>query len=189
VVLATTPKSVAALVEGPHGDAINSQVEQAEPVQAACLDLALESLPDARARFALGIDRPLYFSVHSAVARVAPSGGASVHLMRYTAPGTSAEGAERELEQLADLVQPGWRDIVHARRFLPVLTVQGDFPRAANGGKSARAGVEVDGVEGLYLAGDWVGAIGLLADCASASGEHAAAVCSSYLARIRKQAA
>jgi phytoene dehydrogenase-like protein len=57
-----------------------------EPVRAACLDLGLRSLPDPRALFALGIDRPLYLSVHSAVARLAPGGGALVHLAKYLPP-------------------------------------------------------------------------------------------------------
>jgi phytoene dehydrogenase-like protein len=197
VVLASPPKSAAALVDGPDGEALRATVERVEPVRAACLDLALDSLPDPRARFALGIDRALYFSVHSAVARVAPSGGATIHVMRYVAPDTAGaaeetratDDVERELERLADLIQPGWRDVVHARRFLPALTVQGDFPRARIGGKGGRASIDAAGVEGLYLAGDWVGPVGLLADCASASGERAAAVCSAYLERVRKQAA
>ena len=41
-----------------------------------CLDVALSSLPDKDALFALGVDRPLYFSVHSAYAKLAPNGGA-----------------------------------------------------------------------------------------------------------------
>src|SRR5262245_21796372 len=66
VVIAASPAVVRELVGVPgRGDEL-------VPVRAACLDLALSRLPEPRARFALGIDRPLYFSVHSAVAKLAP---------------------------------------------------------------------------------------------------------------------
>ena len=44
---------------------------------------ALARLPQPRATFALGIDRPLYLSVHSAVAALAPAGGAMIHVAKY----------------------------------------------------------------------------------------------------------
>ena len=48
-----------------------------------CLDVALSSLPDKDVLFALGVDRPLYFSVHSAHAKLAPEGGALIHVSKY----------------------------------------------------------------------------------------------------------
>jgi hypothetical protein len=45
---------------------------------------------------------------------------------------------------------------------------------AAGGGLAGRPAVEVPEVPGLYLAGDWVGAEGLLADASLASARRAA---------------
>src|SRR5258707_1112299 len=69
--------------------------------------------------FALGIDRPLYYSVPSAYAQLTPSGGALIHVAKYG--GDSS--AEPELEGLLDEMQPGWRDVVVHRRFLPAMVV------------------------------------------------------------------
>jgi hypothetical protein len=46
-----------------------------EEVRAACLDVALGAVPCPRNRFVMGLDAPLYYSLHSAVARLAPEGG------------------------------------------------------------------------------------------------------------------
>src|SRR5262249_61488157 len=42
------------------------------PVRHATLDIGLRSLPNSRRLVAFGVDKPLYFSVHSAVAQLAP---------------------------------------------------------------------------------------------------------------------
>ena len=55
---------------------------------------ALSSLPDKDTLFALGIDRPLYFSVHSTHAKLAPEGGALIHVAKYL--GISIEPKPRE---------------------------------------------------------------------------------------------
>ena len=55
----------------------------ARPVTAACLDVALRSLPNPKRTFALGIDVPIYFSVHSQWAQLAPKGGALIHTIKY----------------------------------------------------------------------------------------------------------
>jgi phytoene dehydrogenase-like protein len=148
-------------------------------VRAACLDLALASLPDPRATFALGMDRPLYLSVHSAAARLAPEGGALVHAARYLDP-SEPEDAERdrgEIERVLDLVQPGWREQVVHKRFLPHLVVTHGLVTAARGATAGRPGPEVPGTRGLYVAGDWVGPEGQLADASLASARRAAESC------------
>src|SRR3546814_19437837 len=61
-------------------------------IRLVCLDVALSSLPDKDTLFALGIDRPLYFSVHSTHAKLAPEGGALIHVAKYL--GTSIERSE-----------------------------------------------------------------------------------------------
>jgi phytoene dehydrogenase-like protein len=168
VVLAVDPGIAAGLVPE-----LAAPVEALVPVRAACLDLALSSLPRPRVRFALGIDRPLYYSLHSAYARLAPEDGAVIHMARYLAPGERA-GAEvrAELEAELDRLQPGWREHVVESRFAPALTVTHALPRAASGGLAGRPPVAA--APGLYLVGDWVGTEGMLADAALASARTAA---------------
>lgn len=138
------------------------------PLRAATLDLVLSSLPQPNRGFALGVDRPLYFSVHSRSANVAPEGSAVINVARY---GPDLEdGDEQELEDLVDRMQPGWRDRVVWRRFLPRITVTHAMVEAGR----ARPGPVVPSVRGLYVAGDWVGEEGMLADAAVASGKKAA---------------
>jgi phytoene dehydrogenase-like protein len=147
----------------------------ATPVRAACLDVALERLPWPRATFALGIDEPLYCSVHSAVARLAPEGGALIHVARYLGDDTPDPTAnEAQLEGLLDRLQPGWRDVVVTRRFLPHMVAASALATAPGGGVAARPGAEVPEAPGLFLAGDWVGPEGWLADASLASARAAA---------------
>ncbi len=175
VILAIGPEEAAAVLDGAAAATLRGWAEQAVPVHAACLDLALSHLPRPRALFALGVDRPLYLSVHSAVARLAPAGGATVHVAKYlSGDGRDARGDERELEGLLDLIQPGWRACVVDRRFLPNMLVMHALPSASAGGMPGRADVAVPGAPGVYLAGDWIGPEGLLADACFASAKRAA---------------
>jgi phytoene dehydrogenase-like protein len=133
------------------------------PVIISSLDLALSKLPQPKKTFAVGIDRPLYYSVHSQWAQLAPRGGALIHAARY------GGGSAEELEALVDELQPGWRDVLVHRRFLPSMTVshalaERGVPRAA----------VTTPVRGLYLAGDWVGEEGILSDASLASARAAA---------------
>jgi len=172
VVLAAPPEEAARLA-GERAPALRAAAGRLVPARAATLDLGLRRLPRPDT-FALGIDRPLYFSVHSATARLAPGGGALVHLMRYLGSDRPApDEAERELEASMDAVQPGWRAEVQVKRFVPELVVAHDLPRADRGGVEGRTPVAVPEVPGLFLAGDWVGAEGLLADASLASGRAA----------------
>lgn len=174
VVLAVRPAVAAALA--PASEALSAWSQQAIPVRAACLDLGLERLPDPKRPFVLGLDEPLYLSVHTRSARLAPEGGATIHVARYlgSEPPADAAATERELEELMDLAQPGWRDALRERRYLPNMVVSNWLPAAASGGNAGRPGPEVPDVHGLYVAGDWVGPTGMLADTALASGKAAA---------------
>ena len=178
-VIAASPSVAAALVEaaGQTPPASLAQwADEAVPVKAACLDIALSRLPVPRATFALGIDRPLYLSVHSAAARLAPEGAALIHAAKYLAPehDESSESVERELERLLDLIQPGWRDALVYRRFLPDMMVMNALPLARLDGARGRPSPQVTEVPGLYVVGDWVGAEGLLVDASLASAKQAA---------------
>lgn len=176
VLIASSPGTAARLVENAAHTSLRRWAEQAIPVRAACLDVALSRLPKPKATFALGIDRPLYLSVHSASARLAPEGCALIQTAKYVPPDDPdpAETVERELEGLLDLVQPGWREVVVHRRFLPDMIVMNAIPSASGDGTRGRPSPEVADVRGLYVAGDWVGDEGLLVDASLASARRAA---------------
>jgi len=146
------------------------------PVRAACLDVALSTLPNRSVPVAFGIDSPLYLSVHSESAKLAPKGGALIHILKYL--GSSHEPNPKddrlEMEALLDMVQPGWRDVIVKQRFLANMIVSNSLVAAAQGGTLRRPDTRVSEAEGLYIAGDWVGAEGLLADASFASAKRAA---------------
>lgn len=175
VVLTGAPQDTAALVPGAAGETLRAAARRAQPVTAACLDVALHTLPRPERLFALGIDAPLYFSVHSATAALAPAASALVHVARYGgAADVHASSVRAQLEGVMDALQPGWRTHMVFARFTPHLTVCHALPLAAQGGLQGRPPVDVSGVSGLYVAGDWVGPEGLLADASLASGYAAA---------------
>lgn len=159
VVLAVDPATAGRLTREDFGPLV--------PVRAACLDLALDGLPRPRTSFALGIDVPLYLSVHTRYAELAPEGGAVVQVAKYLAPNQTHDArADRcELEGMMDLVQPGWRDRTVEARFLPEMTVmesiRGTRPALVHGG--------------VHLVGDWLAGDGMLADAVLASARAAAA--------------
>lgn len=135
---------------------------------AACLELAVRR-PPAR-RFLMGLDEPLYLSVHSPYADLAPPGIQVVHVMRYGARSSDVDRPQLWAHAAAAGIEQG-DAVVH--RFLRRMVVTGGIPIAAAGGAAGRPDVSVDGAEGLFIAGDWVGPVGLLADAAVASGERA----------------
>ena len=53
-----------------------------------------------------------------------------IHVAKYLGgAGSDPRADERELEALLDLIQPGWRDAVSKRRFLPDMLVANARPR------------------------------------------------------------
>ena len=140
------------------------------PVRVATLDVGLRALPKPRRTVAFGLDDPLYFSVHSAVARLAPEGAAVVHATKYLRPDeTAGRDVERELDRLMDMMQPGWRDHVEFKQFLPNLVVNHSELTAARGGAAGRPSPAIDAFDNVFVAGDWVGARGQLSDAAAGS--------------------
>ena len=138
-------------------------------VRAAALDLGLRRLPRPDRRVVFGVDEPLYLSTHTPAARLADSGGEVVHLLHYGA----GDNARAAMESLLDDAQPGWRDHVVVERFSRWLLVAHDRPGPGRG-LTARPPAAVPDYPGLFLAGDWVGPVGLLADAALASAHQAA---------------
>ena len=176
VVIAAGPQDAYSLFNDNERPEVLSKVaKESKPVRMACLDIALSSLPDKNTLFALGVDRPLYFSVHSAIAKLAPENGALIHLGKYL--GTSIEPKPREdqqeLEEFLDLLQPGWREVLVKNRPLPNMVVSNSAVTAAAGGLSGRPDVLI--ADNLYIVGDWVGKEGgLLSNSSFASARRAA---------------
>jgi len=178
VILAVDPITASELVEDAQ---ITKTWMAMKPVTAACLDLALSRLPNPKNTFALGIDQPYYYSVHSKWAQLTPRGGALIHMVKYKKEGRGSDdyddirGArpnadEVELEDVLDRLQPGWRDVLVHRRFLPAMTVTNALVTP-----SMRRPEPVTPIRGLYIAGDWVGNEGgFLSDAALTSARAAA---------------
>lgn len=177
VLLAVDPH-VAAELAGEVGSSWND----VRPVTAACLDVALRSLPRPQNTRALSIDEPLHLGVHSSFAQLTPKGGALIHVTRYLRDETGAlddtvprsrpdllSADERAMEALLDRFQPGWREVLVHRRFLPSMTVSNVLQTPGS-----RRPPAVTQVRGLYLAGDWVGDEGMLSDATLASARAAA---------------
>jgi phytoene dehydrogenase-like protein len=175
VVIAAGPKDTYNLFDDKERpDVISRAAKEAKPIRMVCLDVALSSLPDKDTLFALGIDRPLYFSVHSAHAKLAPEGGALIHVAKYL--GTSIEPKPREdqpeLEEILDLLQPGWRQVLVKKRPLPNMVVSNAIVTAATGGLAGRPDSKI--ADNLYVVGDWVGKEGLVSNASFASAKRAA---------------
>lgn len=157
------------------------------PVCVAALDIALRRLPAKRTVFAVGIDDPVCFSADSVIARVAPPGGAVVHVAKYLRSGVRGTADdERHLERTLDLLQPGWREVVVHRRFLGRIVVSHALVSAESGGFAGRPSGRIAGIDNVFLAGDWVGPIGQLADASVASGVQAARAAGRLAASTRE---
>ena len=166
---------VPSLLDGPGASAVERATSGAVPVRMAHLDVALRPLPERRLANVLGIDVPIYLTVQSDVADVAPPGGATLHVGRYLRPGEEEGDHRGAIEHFLDVVQPGWQDHVIDARYAPRSMVCGDHVRAPRQrGTLDRPAVAVAGVAGLAIAGDWVGPAGTLADAAILSGRAAA---------------
>jgi hypothetical protein len=81
------------------------------------------------------------------------------------------------------LLQPGWRASAVYERFLPEMVVVGWLPTAESGGLAGRPHTSVPGLRNLFVAGDWVGAEGMLSDAAFASGKRAGTLAASSTMR------
>ena len=156
------------LADGP----LQERARAARPSLVAALDVCLGGPWGSAPTFVMGLDEPLYLSVHGPTAELAPSGSSLVCLAKYLPPDAGSDaGADRgQLERMLDLVQPKWRSSATSVRFLQRAMAATDIPTAATGGLAGRPPSTVAGVPGVHVAGDWVGPHGLLADAALASG-------------------
>lgn len=174
IIVTAPPRAAADLLDSAP---LSVFADRAVPAVAACLDVCLSSLPRPRALFALGVDRPLYVSVHSSTAKLAPEGSAMIHCAKYLDPHApqDAKADEAELHAALELLQPGYRSAIVSSRFLPRMTVMNALIPPDRAGAPRRPSVVVPGMDGVYLAGDWVGeGSHLLADASFASAKEAA---------------
>ncbi|RYD96044.1 MAG: FAD-dependent oxidoreductase, partial [Sphingomonadales bacterium] len=175
-ILALGPHEAAMLA--PTIGSLALEAHEAMPVRANALDLALSRMPDGAHDFALGVDEPFYLSLHSRSAKLAPAGGAVVHVAKYLPVGEMpARDAIAELEAVADLVMPGWRAFEVRRQELRGMIVSNGLPRWDR----ARPDVALADAPGVFIAGDWVGREGMIADAAAASAVEAAREAASWL--------
>ena len=129
--------------------------------QATCVDYGL-SAPSTEP-FILGIDKPVYVSLHAPKAQLAPPGGAVLCAMAYGSAGKESAGRLDELAKMVGADQP----MILERRVLSSMTVAHAMPKPGSG-LPGRPGISVPGTDNCFLAGD--GELGLLGDAAIASG-------------------
>lgn len=170
VIIATAPKDAAKLVDNGEYPAFCEIVKRLIPAQVASLDVALSRLPNSRYTIVQDMERPRFMSTQSLYSRVAPEGGALIYTFKQLDPRQSSDPREdeRDLEDLLDTTQPGWRDVLVKRQYLPRIDAIGMLPTSDGGGYAGRAKPHVPGIANLYLAGDWIGS-GFLSDASFGS--------------------
>ena len=152
-------------------------------VEASVLDLGLRRRLDPPILF--GIDPPMYLVDHAwSAENLAPEGGGLVHVLHYLPLGDRTPAAELRsgLEEHARMagIEPS---MIEEQRFLLRMTVVGAVPTPASGGLAGRPAIDSTGVPGVFVAGDWVGRGGWLADASLSSGEAAGAAAARGAAR------
>lgn len=168
VLAAGSPSSAAALLGRDPG-----WTSSAGPtVHASCLDLGLRR-PAPRG-ILFGVEEPLYLATHAPVAALAPPGRHLVHVMRNHRPDEVLDPDATRGELWAHARKAGITDgDVLVERYLHRMPVTHGLPVPERGGVAGRPPVAVPGEPGLFVAGDWVGDRGLLADAAAASATRA----------------
>ncbi|MET3851363.1 phytoene dehydrogenase-like protein [Paenibacillus sp. OAE614] len=170
VIVAASPTIAHQLVPGAETTALHTWKEQAVEITAACLDVALRRLPKPDQQFVYGIDRTVFLSNQSRAADLSDDGYQVVSVMKYKGLESDPKRDLQDLEQTLDLVQPGWRDELVVRQYLPKITVCHDFIHL---NRQENPGPAVPEIKGLYVAGDWASHGELLTDAATASAKRA----------------
>jgi phytoene dehydrogenase-like protein len=176
VVVATSPRDAAKLVDGGENPAMGQIAEGLIPARIACLDVALNRLPVPGRPIVQDLDGPRFMSAQSVYSRVAPEGAALIISFKQLDPRYPGDPREdeRDLEELLDAAQPGWRGALVKRQYLPRIEAVGALPTAREGGFAGRPGSRVMGLHNIYMAADWVGPEGFLVDASMASARRAA---------------
>jgi phytoene dehydrogenase-like protein len=173
VMVTAGPEQACKLVKGAEQTLLHDWKQQARPVYAACLDVALNKLPNPNHNFAIAVDQHILFSNHSRASKLSNDGSVVLQLIKYlgTEKESNAKLHKQELEEIMDLMQPGWREKVIAQQFLPQMTVVQDTITVED---KHYFGPSIPDVPGLYIAGDGSGHGEMLVDAAFASSKRAA---------------
>jgi len=163
VILAISPKMAYDLT---GDETLRRWSTAVEPVDLACLDVALTQLPNPNRLLAFGMDKPLYYSVHSEFANFGAKSGVLIHVAHYQP--TDPQADKQTLEAYLDVVQPNWRNYYITSKFMPKMRVSQARPYS-----SETITAQVPTTDGLYVAGDWVGRDAILLDACFSSAESA----------------
>lgn len=172
IIYTAEPAKLNTLLKSDFGEMIF--YDRIKPVTAATLDVALTKLPNPKRLFAMGIEKPFYYSVHSIYAKLSEEDNNVVlHVLKYFSQVERIDRMEvkRELETFLETVQPGWREYEITSRCLPHITVNHRLPHV--GDENILKQSET-GIPGLFVAGDWASPDWLLSEAAISSGKRAA---------------
>lgn len=171
--LAELPDAPAVIVAlgrpGLTGHLLGKRFDVGPAAHASCLDLGLSRRPTHD--FVLGGDTPFYCSNHSAVADLAPDGQFHAALVNYLESDTEPDSDA--LQAFAAHAGINEADIITRRSMHKMMPVS-SMPTALRGGMAGRPPVTDTGHKTVFMAGDWVGPVGHLADASFASGRDAA---------------
>lgn len=185
VVIASSPRVADKLLTVALGP--TDFASSARSCTAAVLDLGLRGeWPGPR--FVLNLDEPIYLSVHSDAAALAPAGHTLLSLVWYRRGDEQLSATElrERLERCVRRWLPSFEQAVVVEQFLPNITVAHDLPQASRAGLEGRAPSQLG--EGLHLVGDWVGDRGLLLDASMASATRVCAAITSQSQPLRASA-
>ena len=154
-----------------------------QSVHGVSWELGLSHLPKPKRLFALGLDNPYYFSVHSASADLAPKSQHTVHVAKYLTGDEQGSAMEikQELEEWLDTIQPGWKSALITERFLPKMKIISHLA-------AIPTAVFLHKLPGLAVAGDWCSDKYLLCDASIESANEAVSKLESYLATLTNYA-
>ncbi|WNR45044.1 phytoene desaturase family protein [Paenibacillus roseipurpureus] len=173
VLSTASPSEIHQMVRGAERTQLQQWREEARPSKAACLDIGLRKLPVKDRDIMLALDQPIFFSHHTLNAKLSDDGTLVVHLIKYNGPGESDPKADEDiLTAIMRTLHPGWEKEVVTKQFLPNMTVVHDTLH--KGRSNLQTGPSVEGILGLYVAGDWVSHGEMLADASAASARRAA---------------
>ncbi|WP_058309128.1 FAD-dependent oxidoreductase [Gracilibacillus massiliensis] len=161
-------------LEGMFLDKNISFLNEMTAIKGAALDVALSQLPIPKKLFAMDISDPLYYAVHSAYARLSEnSNNVVLHVFKYHHPDEQIDSTHDNilLEQFLDKLQPGWKQYLITKRFLPHITVNQRLPQL---GDKQKLSALKSSLPRIYLAGDWASSDSILAEGAVSSGKQAA---------------
>ncbi len=141
--------------------------------EVSCLDIGMRGDPPQP--IALGMDVPLYASLHSTPGLRAPSGCSAIALAEYL--GAGVDPSRERLEAFAAAIGIAGDQVV-TQRYLHRMVACSAIPLASQGGLAGRPGIDavarLADRPGTFVAGDWVGPEGHLADAVLASARAAA---------------